>query len=129
MSKVKGVNQVKIGFKRAFEDIKDKKAAKAVFAALTVLDQEASLIVPIGLTSNLANNRTLNIDESGNAVTGTIRYLSNYAAAVHAMPNIDGWNVTSVNWKRASAENQWLMTAAADNKKAIDATMVRFMSI
>ena len=111
MAKVKGVNQVKIGFKRAFEDIKNKKAAKAVFAALTVLDQEASLIVPIGLTSNLANNRTLTVDETGGAVTGTIRYLSNYAAAVHAMPNIEGWSVTSVNWKRASAENQWLMTA------------------
>lgn len=117
---VTGARQVKIGFKKAFADIRNKKAAKATYAALTVLDQEQALVIPI-LTSDLANNRTLTIDEVGERVIGKIVFLQGYAAAVHAM--------AGVNWTRPSSKEQWLFTAAATARPEIDAIFKRFMKV
>lgn len=117
---VKGANKVKIGFKKAFDDIRNKKAAKATYAALTVLDQEQALIIPI-LTSDMANNRTLTINETGERVTGKITFLQSYAAAVHGM--------AGVNWTRPNSKEQWLFTAAKTARPEIDSEFRKFMKV
>jgi hypothetical protein len=78
------------------------KAARGVHQALIIGAGEASVLTPIGETTNLLNSQfRLPVRQEGSRVVGTVGYGAEYAPFVHD-PEV------KQNFRRESAEKEFL---------------------
>ena len=98
----------------------DHKAGRAVYAAATVLDAYQATNVPID-TSALANNRSIELKQSGTVASATLKFHQSYAAAVHAK--------VGVNWKRPDAIDQWLSKSAEGSRDDMQSAIAGVMKL
>ncbi len=98
----------------------DQKAGRAVYAAVTVLDAYQATNVPID-TSELANNRSIKLKQSGTVASATLKFHQSYAAAVHAK--------VGVNWKRPDAIDHWLERSAEESRDDMQSAIVGVMKL
>jgi hypothetical protein len=80
--KVKGVGQVVRKLNKFIDDTQGKKAARATYAALSVVGVDAAAITPVD-TSTLINSQFKDMDISSGGVVGRLGYTAEYAEAVH----------------------------------------------
>lgn len=96
---------------------KDVAAMRAVSEALILGSSEASVLTPID-TSTLLNSQYRDVKNVGSKVVGTVGYTAEYALAVHDPDNPQ-------NFRRATAEKEFLSKGFARQKDRIDATLKR----
>jgi len=77
------------------------KAARGMTQALVLGASEASVLTPIGDTSNLINSQYKHVEAQAGRIVGTVGYTAEYAAAVNDPNNPQ-------NFRRASAEKDFL---------------------
>ncbi|HEN3625242.1 TPA: HK97 gp10 family phage protein [Yersinia enterocolitica] len=82
--KVTGINKAKSNMQKVIDDVKQKKALRAIHSALIIIGTESATMVPID-TSNLINSQFRDVNTSGTRVYGKVGYSAEYAAYVHEM--------------------------------------------
>ena len=110
MGKIRVVNKMP-----QFVADKERQAARGVTQALILGAAEASVLTPID-TSALINSQYRNVERSDGKVVGTVGYTADYALPVHDPDNPQ-------NFRRASAEKEFLKNGFERQRKNIDAAM------
>lgn len=82
--KVKGISNAKKNLNDLINDVKGRKAVRAIQSALILGSSRAAYYTPID-TSTLINSQFREMDFSGVLITGRVGYSANYAAYVHEM--------------------------------------------
>lgn len=119
--KVKGVKQVSRKVNRAIDNIQDRKVIRALTSAMIIGSSQAAIYTPID-TSYLINSQFREIVVNGTRFTGRVGYTANYAAYVHdpAKPQ---------QFRRATAEKEFLTKGFEDTRDLIDRTIAKEMSL
>lgn len=118
--KVKGVKQVARKVNRAIDNIQDRKVVRALTSAMIIGASQAAIYTPID-TSYLINSQFREIVVNGTRITGRVGYTANYAAYVHD-PSIPQ------NFRRPTAQKEFLTKGFEDERELIDRTIAREMS-
>lgn len=118
--KVKGVKQVARKVNRAIDNIQDRKVVRALTSAMIIGGSQAAIYTPID-TSYLINSQFREIVINGTRITGRVGYTANYAAYVHD-PSIPQ------NFRRSTAQKEFLTKGFEDERELIDRTIAREMS-
>jgi len=80
--KIKGVRQTQQNLDALIEDIKGRKAVRAIKSALIIIGSESAILTPRD-TSTLVNSQFNELEIKGSKLIGKIGYSARYAAAVH----------------------------------------------
>jgi len=119
--KVKGVKQVARKVNRAIDNIQDRKVVRALTSAMIIGGSQAAIYTPID-TSYLINSQFREIVVNGTRITGRVGYTASYAAYVHD-PSIPQ------NFRRSTAQKEFLTKGFEDERELIDRTIAREMSL
>jgi hypothetical protein len=119
--KVKGIRQSQQNLNRLVGDIQGRKAVRALQSALIIGSSQAALFTPID-TSTLINSQYREMSLNGSKLTGRVGYSASYAAYVHD-PNIPQ------NFRRATAQKEFLTKGFEDSKDLIDRVIKKEMSL
>ena len=119
--KVKGIKQVSRNVNRAIYNIQDRKVVRALTSAMIIGGSQAAIYTPID-TSYLINSQFREIVINGTRITGRVGYTASYAAYVHD-PSI------SQNFRRSTAQKEFLTKGFEDERELIDRTIAREMSL
>ena len=119
--KVRGISQAKARMNRLIEDVAGRKAARAIQSALIIGSSQAALYTPID-TSTLINSQYRELTVNGVRVTGRVGYTAEYALLVHD-PDV------KQNFRRATAEKEFLSKGFDDERDQIDAVVHKEMSL
>lgn len=119
--KVKGIKQVSRNVNRAIDNIQDRKVVRALTSAMIIGGSQAAIYTPID-TSYLINSQFREIVINGTRITGRVGYTANYAAYVHD-PSIPQ------NFRRSTAQKEFLTKGFEDERELIDRTIAREMSL
>jgi uncharacterized protein (UPF0147 family) len=119
--KVKGVKQVARKVNRAIDNIQHRKVVRALTSAMIIGGSQAAIYTPID-TSYLINSQFREIVINGTRITGRVGYTANYAAYVHD-PSIPQ------NFRRSTAQKEFLTKSFEDERELIDRTIAREMSL
>ncbi|MDR7875705.1 hypothetical protein [Yersinia mollaretii] len=120
-AKVKGIREAKANLNRLINDIRGRKAVRAITKALIIGASQAALYTPID-TSTLINSQFRDISANGTRLTGRVGYSANYAIYVHDP------NVKQV-FRRPMAEKEFLTKGFADSKQAIEKAIMEEMKL
>lgn len=82
---VRGIKQVKNNLRRLQAEIQGRRTEAAVYAVLSEGGAAAATMTPVD-TGTLINSHFVDIQASGDKVTGRNGYTAEYAAAVHSAP-------------------------------------------
>lgn len=94
---------------------------RAIQSALIIGSSQASLYTPID-TSLLINSQARELIINGVLVTGRVIYSAGYALSVHD-PNV------KQNFRRSTAEKEFLKKGFEDMREQIDAVVHRELSV
>lgn len=119
--KIKGVRQVQQNLNALIGDIQGRKAVRALQSAMIIGSSQAALYTPID-TSTLINSQFRELNVNGTMLTGRVGYSANYAAFVHD-PSIPQ------NFRRATAQKEFLTKGFEDSREVIDRTIRKEMSL
>lgn len=119
--KVKGVKQVARKVNRAIDNTQDRKVVRALTSAMIIGGSQAAIYTPID-TSYLINSQFREIVINGTRITGRVGYTANYAAYVHD-PSVPQ------NFRRSTAQKEFLTRGFEDERELIDRTIAREMSL
>lgn len=119
--KVKGVKQVARKVNRAIDNIQERKVVRALTSAMIIGGSQAAIYTPID-TSYLINSQFREIVINGTRITGRVGYTASYAAYVHD-PSIPQ------NFRRSTAQKEFLTKGFEDERDLIDRTIAREMSL
>lgn len=119
--KVRGVKQSQRKLNTIINDIQGRKVVRALQSAMIIGGSQAALYTPID-TSLLINSQFREIVVSGTRITGRVGYTASYAAYVHD-PSIPQ------NFRRATAQKEFLTKGFADTQPLIDRTIQKEMSL
>ena len=119
--KVRGISKVKSNLNRLINDIQGRKMVRAIQSALIIGSSQASLYTPID-TSLLINSQARELIINGVLVTGRVIYSAGYALSVHD-PNV------KQNFRRSTAEKEFLKKGLEDMREQIDAVVHRELSV
>ncbi|WP_264289152.1 HK97 gp10 family phage protein [Duffyella gerundensis] len=119
--KVKGIKQVSRNVNRAIDNIQDRKVFRALTSAMIIGGSQAAIYTPID-TSYLINSQFREIVINGTRITGRVGYTASYAAYVHD-PSIPQ------NFRRSTAQKEFLTKGFEDERELIDRTIAREMSL
>ena len=119
--KVKGVRKATVKLNRLIDDVTGRKQVRAIQSALIIGSSQAALYTPID-TSTLINSQYREIIVNDVLVTGRVGYSANYALAVHD-PNV------KQNFRRATAEKEFLRKGFDDMRTQIDEVVQRELSV
>ncbi|MND27617.1 HK97 gp10 family phage protein [Lelliottia amnigena] len=119
--KVRGISKVKSNLNRLINDIQGRKMVRAIQSALIIGSSQASLYTPID-TSLLINSQARELIINGVLVTGRVIYSAGYALSVHD-PNV------KQNFRRSTAEKEFLKKGFEDMREQIDAVVHRELSV
>jgi hypothetical protein len=110
--KVKVVNRLP-----QFIEEREHLAARAITQALVLGTAEASVLTPVD-TSTLLNSQYREVRAEGGKVIGTAGYTARYALPVHDPKH-------KQNFRRATAEKEFLKKGFENAKPNIDAVMAK----
>lgn len=119
--KVRGISKVKSNLNRLINDIQGRKMVRAIQSALIIGSSQASIYTPID-TSLLINSQARELIINGVLVTGRVIYSADYALSVHD-PNV------KQNFRRSTAEKEFLKKGFEDMREQIDAVVLRELSV
>jgi len=119
--KIRGVRQAKANLDRFIDDVKGRKAIRAIQSALIIGGAQAALYTPID-TSTLLNSQYREVTASGTRLTGRVGYAANYAVYVHD-PNFPQ------TFRRSTARKEFLTKGFEDTKSQIDAVIKKELSV
>lgn len=119
--KIKGVRQAQQNLDKLIGDIQGRKAVRALQSAMIIGSSQAALFTPID-TSTLLNSQYRELSVNGARLTGRVGYTASYAAYVHD-PNIPQ------NFRRATAQKEFLTKGFEDSKDVIDRVIKKEMSL
>ncbi|KAB8312926.1 HK97 gp10 family phage protein [Erwinia endophytica] len=119
--KVKGVRQAQQNLNRLINDIQGRRVVRALQSALIIGSSQAAIYTPID-TSTLINSQFREITENGTRITGRVGYSAKYAVYVND-PNIPQ------NFRRSTAQKEFLRLGFEDSREAIDAAMKKELSL
>lgn len=84
-----------------FVDERERRAARAMVEVVVLGASEASVMTPIGDTTNLLNSQYREVEAERGRITGRVGYTVEYALPVHD-PEV------KQNFRRATAEKEFL---------------------
>ncbi|BEO61096.1 hypothetical protein SMQE30_15190 [Serratia marcescens] len=123
--KIKGIKEAQRRLDSVVEDVRTRKAVRAIKTALFIIGKEAALMTPIGKTSVLINSQYQDTPVvNGTRITGRIGYSANYAVYVHnasgilkglARPKSQGGG----NYWDPSGEPKFLTKAAEKTRRQV----------
>jgi hypothetical protein len=118
---LRGLKQAQQKTKAIIDDIKTKKAVRAMHRVLNIGSLQAAQYTPID-TSTLINSQFKMIKTSNVKITGRVGYTANYAVYVHD-PAI------AQNFRRAGAKKEFLTKGFEDSIAEINAAVLDEMKI
>lgn len=119
--KVRGIQQAKRNLDALIGDIQGRRAVRALQSALIIGSSQAAIFTPID-TSTLLNSQYRELSVNGARLTGRVGYTASYAAYVHD-PSIPQ------NFRRATAQKEFLTKGFEDSKDAITRAIKKEMSL
>lgn len=119
--KVRGIQKAKRNLDAVIDDIEGRRALRAIQSVLIIGSSQAALYTPID-TSTLINSQYRELSVNGSRLTGRVGYSANYAVYVHD-PNIPQ------NFRRATAQKEFLTKGFEDSREAITAAIVKEMAL
>lgn len=143
--KVKGISNAKKNLNDLINDVKGRKAVRAIQSALILGSARAAYYTPID-TSTLINSQFREMDFSGVLITGRVGYSANYAAYVHEMSGklkgqprahfgktregkLFGGGTEKGNYWDPHAEPQFLSKGFDEEREAIYKVMLKELSL
>lgn len=120
-AKVRGIKLAHAKLNALIDDVKGKKAVRAIQSALIIGGSQAAIYTPID-TSTLINSQFRELNVSGTKLTGRVGYSANYAIYVHD-PNVHQ------TFRRASAKKEFLNKGFEDTRRLVDDTIKKEMSL
>lgn len=119
--KASGVKESIIQLNAMINDIRGRKAVRAIQSAILIGGTRAALYTPID-TSTLLNSQYREVFANGTRITGRVGYSANYAVYVHD-PNYP------MKFRRATAQKEFLYKGFEDEKATIDQAVLREMKL
>ncbi|HEJ7947570.1 TPA: HK97 gp10 family phage protein [Serratia liquefaciens] len=133
--KIKGIKEAQRRLNAVVEDVRTRKAVRAIKTALFIIGNEAALMTPVGKTSVLINSQYQDTPMvNGTRITGRIGYSANYAVYVHnasgimkglPRPESQGGG----NYWDPSGEPKFLTKAAEKTRRQVDDTIRKEMKL
>ncbi len=80
--KIKGIKEAQRRLDAVVEDVRTRKAVRAIKSAVMIIANEAALMTPVNI-GNLINSQYQETMINGTRITGRIGYSANYAVYVH----------------------------------------------
>lgn len=120
--KIKGIKAAQRRLDAVVEDVRTRKAVRAIKSAMFIIGAESALITPMD-TGTLVNSQFQETMINGTRITGRIGYSANYAVYVHnasgIMKGLPRPNNRGNYWD-PSGEPKFLTKAAERTRRQVD---------
>ncbi|QNQ52304.1 HK97 gp10 family phage protein [Serratia liquefaciens] len=120
--KIKGVKAAQRRLDAVVEDVRTRKAVRAIKSAMFIIGAESALMTPMD-TGTLVNSQFQETMINGTRITGRIGYSANYAVYVHnasgIMKGLPRPNNRGNYWD-PSGEPKFLTKAAEKTRRQVD---------
>ncbi|CAI2427258.1 Uncharacterised protein [Serratia liquefaciens] len=120
--KIKGVKAAQRRLDAVVEDVRTRKAVRAIKSAMFIIGAESALMTPTD-TGTLVNSQFQETMINGTRITGRIGYSANYAVYVHnasgIMKGLPRPNNRGNYWD-PSGEPKFLTKAAEKTRRQVD---------
>lgn len=120
--KIKGIKAAQRRLDAAVEDVRTRKAIRAIKSAMFIIGAESALMTPMD-TGTLVNSQFQEAMINGTRITGRIGYSANYAVYVHnasgIMKGLPRPNNRGNYWD-PSGEPKFLTKAAERTRRQVD---------
>ncbi|MBF8103871.1 HK97 gp10 family phage protein [Serratia liquefaciens] len=120
--KIKGVKAAQRRLDAVVEDVRTRKAVRAIKSAMFIIGAESALMTPMD-TGTLVNSQFQETIINGTRITGRIGYSANYAVYVHnasgIMKGLPRPNNRGNYWD-PSGEPKFLTKAAEKTRRQVD---------
>jgi len=120
--KIKGIKAAQRRLDAVVEDVRTRKAVRAIKSAMFIIGAESALITPMD-TGTLVNSQFQETIINGTRITGRIGYSANYAVYVHnasgIMKGLPRPNNRGNYWD-PSGEPKFLTKAAEKTRRQVD---------
>ncbi|SUI70564.1 HK97 gp10 family phage protein [Serratia liquefaciens] len=120
--KIKGVKAAQRRLDAVVEDVRTRKAVRAIKSAMFIIGAESALMTPMD-TGTLVNSQFQETMINGTRITGRIGYSANYAVYVHnasgIMKGLPRPNNRGNYWD-PSGEPKFLTKAAERTRRQVD---------
>lgn len=119
--KIRGAQNVTRNMNRIINDIQGRKIVRALQSALLIGGARAALFTPID-TSVLLNSQFRELISNGAIITGRLGYSTSYAVYVHDPANPQ-------RFRRSTAKKEFLTAGFEEERSAIDAVVIKELSL
>ncbi|CUW11776.1 Uncharacterised protein [Serratia grimesii] len=120
--KIKGIKAAQRRLDAVVEDVRTRKAVRAIKSAMFIIGAESALMTPMD-TGTLVNSQFQETMINGTRITGRIGYSANYAVYVHnasgIMKGLPRPNNRGNYWD-PSGEPKFLTKAAERTRRQVD---------
>ncbi|CAI1254859.1 phage protein, HK97 gp10 family [Serratia liquefaciens] len=120
--KIKGIKEAQRRLDAVVEDVRTRKAVRAIKSAMFIIGAESALMTPMD-TGTLVNSQFQETIINGTRITGRIGYSANYAVYVHnasgIMKGLPRPNNRGNYWD-PSGEPKFLTKAAEKTRRQVD---------
>ncbi|CAI1632329.1 TPA: HK97 gp10 family phage protein [Serratia liquefaciens] len=120
--KIKGIKAAQRRLDAVVEDVRTRKAVRAIKSAMFIIGAESALVTPMD-TGTLVNSQFQETMINGTRITGRIGYSANYAVYVHnasgIMKGLPRPNNRGNYWD-PSGEPKFLTKAAEKTRRQVD---------
>lgn len=120
--KIKGIKAAQRRLDAVVEDVRTRKAVRAIKSAMFIIGAESALMTPMD-TGTLVNSQFQETMINGTRITGRIGYSANYAVYVHnasgIMKGLPRPNNRGNYWD-PSGEPKFLTKAAEKTRRQVD---------
>lgn len=120
--KIKGIKEAQRRLDAVVEDVRTRKAVRAIKSAMFIIGAESALMTPMD-TGTLVNSQFQETMINGTRITGRIGYSANYAVYVHnasgIMKGLPRPNNRGNYWD-PSGEPKFLTKAAEKTRRQVD---------
>lgn len=120
--KIKGIKAAQRRLDAVVEDVRTRKAIRAIKSAMFIIGAESALMTPMD-TGTLVNSQFQETMINGTRITGRIGYSANYAVYVHnasgIMKGLPRPNNRGNYWD-PSGEPKFLTKAAEQTRRQVD---------
>ncbi|MGM1347654.1 HK97 gp10 family phage protein [Serratia liquefaciens] len=129
--KIKGVKAAQRRLDAVVEDVRTRKAVRAIKSAMFIIGAESALMTPMD-TGTLVNSQFQETMINGTRITGRIGYSANYAVYVHnasgIMKGLPRPNNRGNYWD-TSGEPKFLTKAAERTRRQVDEIIRKEMKL
>lgn len=120
--KIKGIKAAQRRLEAVVEDVRTRKAVRAIKSAMFIIGEESALMTPMD-TGTLVNSQFQETMINGTRITGRLGYSANYAVYVHnasgIMKGLPRPNNRGNYWD-PSGEPKFLTKAAERTRRQVD---------